>query len=252
MRIVIIEDEQLNADYLADTLQRIDKNLVIMAVLDSVDFAKQWFLKNEKPDLIFSDIQLGDGLCFDIFSNMETDIPVVFCTAYDEYALRAFKTNGIDYILKPYDETALSAALQKFRKLKEPVQNIKAQIELMLDIYSKGMKESASSLLVYKRDKILPIRFTNIALFYIENEITHLLTFENSSYTINKTMEEIESLTGAGFFRVNRQCIVNKTAVKEASQYFSRTLVVKLTIPFKEYVTVSKNRVAGFLQWLSS
>lgn len=252
MRIVIIEDEKLNADYLAETLQRIDKGLTIAAILDSVDSARHWFLQNEKPDLIFSDIQLGDGLCFDIFSNMETDIPIVFCTAYDEYALRAFKTNGIDYILKPYDENALNAALLKFRKLKEPVPNIKAQIELMLDLYGKKKKEPAGSILVYQRDKILPVRYSNIALFFVKDDITYLLTFENSSYTIGKTLEEIEHLSGDGFFRVNRQFIVNKAAIKEASQYFSRTLVVKLTIPFSEKVTVSKNRVPGFLQWLSS
>ena len=251
MKIVIIEDEQLTAEDLYETIMQIVPDAQIIAVLYSVSSAISWFLKNEHPDLIFSDIQLGDGLCFEIFKTVPIDTPVFFCTAYDEYALKAFNTNGIDYILKPYDKNTIESAFQKYNNLKNKLTGDVTNLDQIVKLFGDKKKQSKGSVLVYKKDKILPVRFNDIALFYIENEITHLITFDNKSYTINKTIETVEETSSDDFFRVNRQFLIHRKAIKEASQYFARKLSLSLTIPFKETITVSKNRVHDFLNWLA-
>lgn len=252
MKIVIIEDEKLTANDLAETIGRVAPEARIVAVLPSVSSAVDWFQQNEHPDLIFSDIQLGDGLSFEIFKIVSTNTPVIFCTAFDEYALRAFDANGIDYILKPFDQNNIESAIQKYHKLKSKFSGNMANIEQLMQWMSQKKRPVQGSVLVYKQDKILPVRFDEIALFYIENEITHLVTFDQKRYTINKTIENIEEIASVDFFRVNRQFLVHRRAIKEASLYFARKLSLNLTISFPETITVSKNKVTDFLNWLSA
>lgn len=252
MKIVIVEDEKLTANDLAETIAAVNPSAKVIAILTSVENAISWFRYNQQPDLIFSDIQLGDGLSFEIFKTVANTAPIIFCTAYDEYALRAFEANGIDYILKPFDRHAIETAFAKYNKLKNSFTTNTIDFEELLQQMMPKKKTVQSSVLVYKNDKILPVRFEDIALFYIENEITHLVTFENKSYTINKTIENIEEIAPDDFFRVNRQFLVHRKAIKEASQYFARKLSLSLTIPFGETITVSKNKVADFLDWLSN
>jgi two-component system, LytTR family, response regulator LytT len=252
MQIVIIEDEKLTANDLAETLKQVVPEARIVAMLTSVSSAIGWFQQNEHPDLIFSDIQLGDGLSFEIFKVIDTNTPVIFCTAFDEYALRAFDANGIDYILKPFDQVAIEVAIQKYHKLKSKFSANSANMEQLIQWMSQKKRPSQGSVLVYKQDKILPIRFNDIALFYIENEITHLVTFDQKSYTVNKTIEAIEEIASDEFFRVNRQYLVHRRAIKEASHYFARKLSLSLCIPFQETIAVSKNKVTDFLTWLST
>lgn len=252
MQIVIIEDEKLTAVDLAETILRVAPEALIVAMLSSVRLAIDWFQQNEHPDLIFSDIQLGDGLSFDIFKTISTNTPVIFCTAFDEYALRAFDANGIDYILKPFDQHAIGLSIQKYHKLKNKFKGNSANIEQLIQWMAEKKRPSQGSVLVYKQDKILPVRFDDIALFYIENEITHLVTFDQKRYTINKTIETIEEIASNDFFRVNRQFLVHRRAIKEASHYFARKLSLTLCIPFQETITVSKNKVSDFLNWLSA
>lgn len=252
MKIVIIEDEKLTANDLAETLKLVVPEASIVAMLTSVSSAIGWFQHNEHPDLIFSDIQLGDGLSFEIFKAIGTNTPVIFCTAFDEYALRAFEANGIDYILKPFDQDTIEAAIQKYHKLKSKFSGNSANMEQLIQWMAQKKRPAQGSVLVYKQDKILSIRFDDIALFYIGNEITHLVTFDQKSYTINKSIETIEEIASDDFFRVNRQFLVHRRAIKEASQYFARKLSLSLCIPFQETITVSKNKVTDFLNWLST
>ena len=252
MKIVIIEDEKLTADDLAETILKIVPDAKIISVLHSVSTAISWFLKNEHPDLIFSDIQLGDGLSFEIFKKISTNVPVIFCTAYDEYALKAFDANGIHYILKPFDKLSIETAFNIYNKFKNKFSENSSNLDNIIRLFENKKKHSQSSVLVYHKDKIVPVRLEDIALFYIENEITYLLTFAQKSYTIRKTIEEIEKISSDDFFRVNRQFIVNRKAIKEAAQYFARKLSLTLTIPFKETITVSKLKVPEFLDWLSA
>jgi DNA-binding LytR/AlgR family response regulator len=252
MKIVLIEDEKLTADDLAETILQIVPDAQIVAMLTSVRSATSWFQLNPSPDLIFSDIQLGDGLSFEIFKNINISTPVIFCTAFDAYALRAFEANGIDYLLKPFDKETVESALQKYSKLKNQFSANVPNFDQLMQWIEQKKRPVQGSVLVYKQDKIVPVRFDDIALFYIENEITWLITFDNKRYSINKTIENIEEVASDDFFRVNRQFLVHRNAVKEASQYFARKLAVTLTVPFKETITVSKNKVSDFLLWLSA
>lgn len=252
MKIVIIEDELLTAEDLRNTILEIEPNAQIVACLSSVKEAISYFQKKETPDLIFSDIQLGDGLSFEIFKSFSITTPVIFCTAYDEYALNAFKANGIDYILKPYNKKTIEEALVKYKQLKNNFAHNLAQFESILDLFEKiKAKRKQDVILVNYKEKIIPVRIDDIALFYIEFGITHIITFDQKQYSTNKTIEELEKITEDGFYRTNRQFLINRKAIKEASQYFARKLSVNLVIPFKEHIIVSKEKSKDFLNWLA-
>lgn len=252
MKIVIIEDEELTAHDLADTISKSEPGCEVIAILYSVKEAIAYFGNKEEPDLIFSDIQLGDGLSFEIFKETDITVPVIFCTAYDEYALQAFKANGIDYVLKPFTKKTISVALRRYKDLKHNLSKNATDYKLITDLLQRR-QPSEASVLVYYKEKILPVNFSDIALFYIDKDIMHLVTFSLKAYSITKTMEEIEKIAGNNFFRVNRQYLIQRKAIKEASQYFHRKLLINLNIQYapKEPITVSKLRVADFLNWLS-
>jgi two-component system, LytTR family, response regulator LytT len=253
MKIAIIEDEKLTADDLAETIIRVDPAVEITAILYSVEQALGYFAENKNTDLIFSDIQLGDGLSFDIFKRVAISTPVIFCTAYDEYALKAFKTNGIDYVLKPFTTKTIAAAIEKYKSLKEGFTRNIETYSSIADLIRKETIAKESSVLVYFKDKIIPVRVEETALFYVENEMTHLITFAQKIYTVGKSLEELEKVTAGDFYRANRKVLINRKAIKDASQFFHRKLVLNLTIPFaqKEPITVSKIKVMHFLNWLA-
>lgn len=251
MKIVIIEDEIRSAEDLAETIIKFEPTAQIVASLGSIREAIVYFQKNEKPDLIFSDIQLGDGLSFEVFKTVPISTPVIFCTAFDEYALNAFKANGIDYILKPFTKKTIANALTKYKELKNNFSQNNEIYETILNLFENRKNQQNTSVLVYVKDKILPVKISDIALFYIENEITHIITFKEKTYSINKTLEELEKFIENNFYRANRQYLVNRKAISDASQYFARKLVVNLSIPFNERITVSKEKTTEFLNWLS-
>jgi two-component system, LytTR family, response regulator LytT len=249
MQVVIIEDEALTAEDLQDSILKADHTVEIVAVLKSVKEAVAYFKSHEMPDLIFSDIQLGDGDSFDIYRSVAVTAPVIFCTAYDEYALQAFKANGIEYILKPFTDTAIVDALRKYNTLRRSFAIKDNGAGNTLDaIYDQVPKPAA--MLVYYKDKIVPVRQDSIALFYIEKEVLCLMTFDKQHYHLKKSLEEAEQHCGDDFFRVNRQFLVNRKAIKDASHYLSRKLCVNLNVPFKEVITVSKEKTPQFLSWL--
>jgi two-component system response regulator LytT len=252
MKIVIIEDEAHTAEDLAQTIIKVDPSATIVASIRSVKEAIQYFRKKEMPDLIFSDIQLGDGLSFEIYNTISSTIPIIFCTAYDDYALKAFKVNGIDYILKPYSKKTVAEALNRYNDLKNNFSRKINNYEAILDLLETSRVKKQTSVLVYHKDKILPVKMDEIAAFYIENEITRLITFDHAVYVITKTLEEVEAICGIEFYRANRQFIVNKKAVKDATQSFGRKLNVNLTITFKEKIIISKIKATDFLSWLGS
>lgn len=252
MDIVIIEDEPLTAEDLADTISEIDDTLQVVACLESIRESIDYFTNNDSPDLIFSDIQLSDGLCFELFSQLDITVPVIFCTAYNEYAIQAFKANGIDYIVKPFTEETVSEALERYRKLKHTLSRQPDPIpyDALMDMLVKKKGRQPASLLVNHKEQILPIKIEDIALFFIENEMTRLMTFERDRYFVDKSLDDLDQLTDISFYRANRQHLVNRDAVKSASQKFNRTLAVKLSIPYKEPITVSKAKAPDFLDWL--
>jgi two-component system, LytTR family, response regulator LytT len=251
MKILIIEDEKLTSEDLKETILKIDSKIDIVGILHSVKDAISWFRKNESPDLIISDIQLGDGLSFEIFNKVHCHVPVIFCTAFDMYALDAFKVNGIDYLLKPFTQKSISDALNKYNVLKSSFSRSTANFDHLLELFTKQKFRNQGSILVYYKDKITPVKVEDIALFYIENEITHILTFDQKNYSVNKTLDELESISSPQFYRINRQNLLNRKAIKDASHYFARKLSISLIIPFKENLIVSKEKVTDFLMWLS-
>lgn len=236
MRIVIIEDEPLTARDLAACILAVEPGAEILASLASVAEAKAWFGRHAAPDLIFSDIQLGDGAAFAIFEELIRVVPVVFCTAYENYAMEAFRMAGIDYLLKPFTEKSVWAALEKYRALRGA---------------PAAPKAAAGAILVYYKEKILPVKMGDIAMFYLEKELVRLVSFDGKGYLVNKSLEELEGLAGGGFFRVNRQYLVNRLAIRDVAQYFGRKLLVNLTIPFESPITVGRVKVPAFLEWLA-
>jgi len=238
MRIVIIEDEQHTARDLAACIKKAEPAAEIVATLGSVREADTFFNDSPSIDLIFSDIQLGDGLSFTLFDQSANKTPVIFCTAYDEYALHAFKTAGIDYILKPFTTKTIAASLAKYKDLK--------------DRFATTHLPEQRSILVYHKDKITPVRLSDIALFYLKHELTHLVTFDEKQYFLNHSLEELEKLTAGVFYRANRQSLINRAAIRDVSQYFGRKLLINLTIPFPEKITVGKVKASTFLSWLSN
>ncbi len=252
MKIVIIEDEPLTASDLANSIKKADATASITAVLHSVKEAVAYFEENDAPDLIFSDIQLGDGTSFDIFNTTRLTVPVIFCTAYNEYALHAFKAAGIDYLLKPFTVKTISAALTKYRQLSTHFFKAAPAYTNIEAAMAASKKQKLQSVLVYYKEKILPVAVDDIALLYLQNNITHLYTFNRQQYFIDKTLEEIEKNMPAEFYRANRQYLIHRKAVKDISHYFSRKLLVNLTVPFEEKVIISKAKASHFLSWLSA
>lgn len=251
MRIVIIEDEQHTARDLAICIKKAEPQAEIMATLSSIKEAKTFFEQGHDPDLIFSDIQLGDGLSFRLFDTIESAAPVIFCTAYDEYALQAFRAAGIDYILKPFTSKTIAGSLEKYKTLKEKFTKQQPPYASLGRLLEDPKRGAQHSVLVYHKEKITPIKVGDIALFYLQHEMTHLLTFDQQHYYINHTLEELEKMVAGAFFRANRQFLINRVAVKDVSQYFGRKLLVNLTFSFPEKITVGKLKTTPFLSWLA-
>ena len=252
MKIVIIEDERLTANDLADTILQFDPSAQISAKLLSVKDATRYFRENEMPDLIFSDIQLGDGLSFEIFTATKINVPVIFCTAFDEYALAAFSTNGIDYLLKPFTLATVSAALEKFNRLTRSDRSSDAiQLEKIMKLFESRQTESAASILVYYKEKIFPIKLQDTAVFYLNDDLVHMVTFDQKIYFPRQSLEELERIAGNNFYRANRQCLVNRSAIVDVSNQLGRKLWVNVSVPLKESITVSKEKMPHFLRWLS-
>lgn len=248
MRIIIIEDEKLTAEDLAETIQRTEPGAEVITTLSSVKEAQAYFNNPVEADLIFSDIQLGDGLSFEIFRERKSDIPVIFCTAYDEYALNAFKTNGIDYILKPFSVHTIRTALDKYKNLKKVLAPSPNNLEALL--YALDQRPRITSVLVHYKEQIIPVSEKDIALICIRNETTMLKTFDDKSYFITRTLDDLESKLGAGFFRANRQYLVNRSAIRSVENYGARKLALLLHLPHDETITVSKEKHSPLMSWL--
>lgn len=248
MKIVIIEDEKPIALDLIKTISELKPEAKIIAVLHSLEEANDFFEQSREIDLIFSDIQLGDGVCFDLFSKLHLDIPIVFCTAYNQYALQAFEELGIDYILKPFSKKDIQKAFDKYEVLK-PSSRLN-ELNLLLSNLN-NIQSKNSSIIINQGDKIFPIKSEQIAFFRISNSVVYLVTLDKKDYRINKKMEDLEIQFSNHFFRVNRQYLVNKSAIKSASRYYNQKLLIHLTIDYTDQIFVTKERVSDFIAWLS-
>lgn len=250
LRILIIEDEKLTARDLAATIRSIDDGVDILPFIHSVDEGLYFFKQSPSIDLIFSDIDLGDGLSFQIFRQYPVPAPIIFCTAFEQFMLEAFKTNGIDYILKPFRKEDVEQALIKYRNLKASFSSeVQQQALAQLEIASTPTERS---LLIQRGEKIMPVPFSDIAYFAIEHETTVVYTFGKERNFTSESLESLETLCGPAFYRVNRQMLVNRKAVLGASRHFNRKLLVQLSIPYKEPALVGKLKLTEFLRWLET
>jgi two-component system, LytTR family, response regulator LytT len=252
IKIVIIEDEKRTAQELANTLKIVDNEIEIVSVLSSVEKAILFFNTENNFDLIFSDIQLTDGLSFTIFKTIKISVPVIFCTAYDKYALEAFNTNTIDYILKPFDQDSVARALEKYQTLKANFSSFNNNLDNLLKKLEERISSPklSASIVINQGDKIIPIENQKIALFFHEDDYVFALTFDLKKHIIHQTLEELETICGYSFFRANRQYLVNRKAVKDASRYFNRKILVNLTFNYPGQILVSRLKVQPFIEWL--
>jgi DNA-binding LytR/AlgR family response regulator len=250
MKVVVIEDEQITADDLIENLLAVKPDYKIVKLLTSVSEALAFFQLQPEIDLIFSDIQLGDGLSFDILKQVPTKVPIIFCTAYNEYALEAFKANGIDYILKPFSNAEIKKSIEKFELF---TNKSDVSINKLLEYLSvKQLTANNVSLLVYQKDIITPINTNDIAIVQLNNGTVKLLAFNGVTYFTTQSLDEIEKLNLLFYFRANRQFILHRKIVKDVVQHFNRKLLVRLTIPFDEQIFISKEKTPAFLVWLTS
>jgi two-component system, LytTR family, response regulator LytT len=253
MKIVIIEDEKLTANDLAKTIKGIEPDIEIMDLLHSVEEAIDFFKTKPELDLIFSDIELGDGLSFEIFEKIQNKTPIIFCTAFNEYALQAFKTVGIDYLLKPFSKTTVEKALEKYHSLKERfTQQEDVMPNLMSLLKNQLFPSKVPSVIMQQGDKIIPLDGDKIALFYIEENTVFAYTFDKKTHILSQKLDVLEKTFRPTFFRANRQFLINRKAIKDASHYFNRKIVINLNLPFQEQIIVGKLKVAAFLDWLAN
>ena len=251
MKIVIIEDEVLVAKDLVRTICQINPQVEIKSFIETVEDGIDFFRNNQDIDLIFSDIQLGDGLSFEIFDKSKNQIPVIFCTAFNQYAIDAFNTIGIDYILKPITKSSVEKALSKYETIKNNFNTLSQPLDKLLDTFKTQLLPSKiPSVIIHQGDRIIPLDGDRIALFFIENGIVFAYTFDQKKIMVNKKLEALEDQYRLFFFRANRQILINRKAVKEATQYFHRKIMVKLTLPFPSDIIVGKEKVTEFLDWL--
>jgi len=251
MKILIVEDEIKTAKALALLIASVKPTARIVGTLQSVEGTVNYLSCNDEPDMIFMDVQLADALCFEIFKLVKVTSPVIFCTAYDEYALDAFKSNGIDYILKPFSRESISSALTKVIELKNFFQSSANALPDLEILINKMGVNGKKGFLVFKNNKYVTVQTDNIAFFYVHNETATVVTFSQEEYPVNLSLDEIyNQLDIRQFFRINRQYLVNYKAVKEVEHYFARKLLVRMSIPTAEKLIVGKEKSAIFLKWL--
>ncbi|RAI97582.1 LytTR family two component transcriptional regulator [Chitinophaga skermanii] len=252
MRIVIIEDEIKAAKSLAGMIAKIKPSATIEAMLHSIESAVAYLSVNPQPDLLFMDVQLSDGLCFEIFKMVKIDCPVIFTTAFGEYSMDAIKSNGVDYLLKPFAAKDLEAAFAKMDNFRNFFQQ-HTQPDWQALISKLERNEGKTSFLVLHQNKYITVRTDQIAYIYIKFDAPYIVTFQQQKYTVSQTMEQLQSqLSSKQFYRLNRQYLVNFDAIKEVEHYSSRKLALQLSVPTEEQLTVGKDKMTQFLQWMEN
>lgn len=250
MNIIIIEDEKPAARLLQRKAEKL--GLKINTLLHSVEEAIDWFQRNQHPDLIFLDIQLSDGLSFEIFEAIEIKSAVIFTTAFDEYALRAFKLNSIDYLLKPIDEEELELAMTKFKSRNQALPNLSLDFEMIKKMLVNPMEKSFKKRFTIRTGQQLKmIAIEDVECFYSENKGTYLHTFDNRNYLLDNTLEQLEiELDPALFYRVSRKFIIPTKAIKEIQLHSNSRLKIILPTYSDDEVIVARERVQDFKNWL--
>ena len=252
MNVVIVEDEHLTAERISTLLKQIDPGIEIKAIIDSVKQSVDWFKTNKKPDLVFMDIQLADGLSFDVFDKVKIEVPVIFITAFQEYAIKAFKVNSVDYLLKPVSEENLRAALDKYKRYYNKELSIPSiggdLLQNIRDMISKPYK---SRFMVRVGDHIKTVDAAQILYFYSLQKGTYLHSSDRHTYVVDYTLGGLEELLDPLLFhRINRRYLITHKAISDVVTLSSSKLKVKLLHSEDDEIYISRDRVATFKEWL--
>ena len=249
-KCLIIEDEFAASSHLAALLKKVQPDIEILAILESIKDGMLWFNGHPEPDLIFSDIQIADGLSFSIFDSVRPRSPIIFTTAYDEYAIKAFKLNSIDYLLKPIDEESISFSLKKFRE-RQLLTGTK--ITELIQAVRFDKPNYRLSFLVRYQDRLLPVSTDEVMVIYIENSIVYLSLQNGKHYPVDMNLDDLQQqLDPIRFFRANRQYIISRKSIHEMAVHFNGRLLLNLKVNTPEPIYISKERVSAFKRWLEA
>ena len=256
LKILIIEDEENAAKRLISLIKKIDENITVLSIIDSVEDAIKWFENNKNADLVFLDIQLSDGLSFNIFEKVEVNTPIIFTTAYDEFALKAFELNSIDYLLKPIDNEKLKQSIIKFKKIsKNHTKNeLNFDAQKLLEALKSQKKKTKTRFLVNKRDNLIVIDINEIAYFYTEDKAVFIVTLDSNKYLINNTLDNLEKEIEENlFYRINRQFFVSVKSILKITNHFNYKLKLELQPKIlNTEIIISKSKTKDFKNWLSN
>lgn len=251
MKVLIVEDELLMAKRLQKVLLEIEPDAQIISVLKGVRETVLWLKNNPEPDLILMDIELADGQSFDIFKEVDIQPPVIFTTAYDEHAIKAFKVNSIDYLLKPVKEDELRMAIKKFKN--NSYKNSNNEIQAVLQQLKQMQLASSfrSRFLVKQGQKLLSIDITEVAYFYSENKVTFLCTHQNKKHIIDYVLDIIEKeVSPKDFFRANRQYIISNKCITGIHTWFNQKLKVEIKPEASQHIVISRDKANAFKEWM--
>lgn len=254
MKAIIIEDESLIADEMKATVAGVAPDVEVLQVLPSLKSARKWLMQNAEPDLLFMDIKLGDGLSFELFSQFDLKCPVIFCTAYEEYAIRAFKVNGVDYLLKPVQEDDLEKAIGKVRQQLQAKSAAPVDLQQLAHYFTHpaaAKTQYKERFIVNANNKWMPVETADIAVFYKDN-LNYLYTFGGEKLIYDfSALEDIEELLDPkSFFRANRQTIIHINAVHVVRPHGNQKLAVQLKAPLKMEVDISREKAPAFKKWV--
>lgn len=248
MKVIIIEDEHLAAERLEKMLLKIHPEIVVLAKLESVVDSINWLNSHKSPDLIFLDIQLDDGISFEIFDSIKLEVPIIFTTAYDQYAIKAFEVNSIDYLLKPIEEEALTKAIDKYRSIYQEKQLPADKINILYDQIVKNYK---TRFFVKIGNHFHSVAVNEIQCFLIQDRATFVRTMNGKKYDLDYSLDQIQKMVDPGlFFRINRNYLIHIDAIQDIFSYSSSRLGVKLKMLDHLDMIVSREKVAEFKQWL--
>ncbi len=254
MKILIIEDEAPAFRRLQKILEEIQPSIQILEVIDSVEEAVSWLeLNQEQSDLIFMDIQLSDGISFEIFEKVKVNKPVIFTTAFDEYMLKAFKVNSIDYLLKPVKSEELQVAFNKYQSLKSAFGATSSSLDLNRLIGQIRMddRKFKTRFLIKQGERLIAVEASDIAYFVTRNGLVYLTTTDDKKYLVDFNLDELsQQLDPDKFYRANRQFIINFHAIKAAHKYYKSKLLVELQYKTEEPITISAEKASDFKNWL--
>lgn len=254
LKVLIIEDEIPAQRLLKETLQEIAIETEVVDCLNSIKSAVKWFQNNPHPAIVLLDIQLSDGLSFEIFKQVKVESTIIFTTAFDEYAIQAFKVNSIDYLLKPIEKDELQVAFEKYQRYnKQFIQEKNASINFsdIASLIKNEKPEYRKRFLIQSNESFFHLPVEEIVLFYSKQGVTFAVTFEKREYPINFSLESLkEQLQPDNFFKINRQFIVNIEAIKRAHSYFNGKLKLEMQPSHSEDIVVGKDKAAVFKRWL--